>query len=170
VLIRNLSKLAYESGCKGFLFGYEITNSSMEQEKGGKFRLVDRYVEYTKKIKKMGIFIKAHFIFGFDHDDIKSLLRLWFFCLRIRPFFTIVSLLTPLPGSKIYFEKLKNNSLRTQNWRNYSCHSLVFDHQKMNVPVANFTYPFIYGLFLFTTSTGGLLILFLIVVNAFLSI
>lgn len=152
-------QLAKEAGCVGFLFGYEIYEESQAKEQGGKYSMVDNYLRFTKKIKKAGINIKAHYIFGYDTDNFKSLGRLWKFCFSVRPLFTIVSLLTPLPGSVLYDDMVRENRLTNLNWHNYACHSLVFRHKQMNNTFLSALYPAIYFLFLLTTSQGGFIFL-----------
>ncbi len=149
-------KLAKESGCSGFLFGYEIFGSSQEKAQGGKFAMAQKYRQFTQKVKELGIQIKAHFIFGYDSDNIKSLFELWRFCLSLKPYFTIISLLTPLPGSRLYFEMLKENRITNLNWRNYACHSIVFKHKHLNQVVFSNLYFLIHVFFLVTTSFGGM--------------
>lgn len=155
--------LAKKSGCAGFLFGYEIFGGSLEKQQGGKFAMAENYIRYTDIIKKAGIKIKAHFIFGFDSDNFFNLPRLWKFCLSIWPKWTILSMLTPLPGSRLYHDMLQEKRIINLNWRNYAMHDLVVTHPFMNGRVASFVFPFIRTFFLMTTSSGGLFLLSLII-------
>ena len=41
--------------------------------------MAQKYIEYTKIIKKAGIKINGRFIFGFDSDNLKTLFQLWKF-------------------------------------------------------------------------------------------
>ena len=82
------------------VFTYEIFDGSKEaRHQHGKMAMAQKYLEYTRRIKQMGIKIKAHFIIGFGRDGWWHMLRLWKFASLIRPQATIISLLTPLPGS-----------------------------------------------------------------------
>lgn len=156
---RETLKLARESGCVGLLFGYEISGASPEKSQGGKFAMANKYIEYTKIVKKEGINIKGHFIFGFDSDNLKALFQLWKFCFSIMPLFTIVSMLTPFPGSELYRDMLTQNRIISLNWRNYGLSRMIVRHPHMNPAVVSFFFPVILSFFLMTTSTGGLLIL-----------
>jgi hypothetical protein len=151
--------LAKASGCDGFLFGYEIFGGSLEKQQGGKFAMAQNYIRYTDIIKKAGIKIKAHFIFGFDSDNFWNLPRLWKFCFNIWPKWTILSMLTPLPGSQLYHEMLEANRITNLNWRNYAMHDLVVSHPRMNNQVATVLFPYIRTFFLMTTSMGGIVLL-----------
>ena len=119
-------KLARESGCTGLLVGYEISGGSLEKNQGGKFAMAQKYIEYTKIIKKAGIKIKGRFIFGFDSDNLKTLFQLWKFCFSIMPLFTGVSILTPLPGSGVYRDMLAQDRIINLNWRSYACHQVGY--------------------------------------------
>jgi len=157
-------KLARESGCNGLLFGYEVSGGSLEKNQGGKFAMAHKYREYTQIIKKQGIRIKGHFIFGFDSDNFKSLFQLWKFCFSIMPKFTIVSLLTPLPGSVLYQEMLAQDRIINLNWRNYAMNRMVFRHPQMDHHLASFFFPLLQPLFMMTTSTLGFILLAIVLV------
>jgi radical SAM superfamily enzyme YgiQ (UPF0313 family) len=159
--------LAKKSGCDFFLFGYEIFGGSLEKQQGGKFAMAENYIRYTNIIKKMGIKIKAHFIFGFDSDRLGNLSKLWKFCFSIWPSWTILSMLTPLPGSRLYHDMLQEKRIINLNWRNYAMHNLVIKHPFMNPRIASFIFPFIRTSFLMTTSSGGLVLLGVIIAVLF---
>lgn len=157
-------QLAKESGCKMLLFGYEIAGDSLEKKRGGKFAMADKHIEYTKKIKQAGINIKAHYIFGFESDSWKTLWNLWKYCFKIFPFYTVIGVLTPLPGTQFYADMVDQNKINNFNWRNYFCHSMVFEHKKISSRTLNFFYPGIYFIFLITTSLGGMCIFLIMLV------
>lgn len=155
-------QLAKESGCEGLLFGYEIYGNSPERSRGGKYKMADHYLQYSEKIKQHGIYIKAHYIFGYDADTLKNLWTLWKFCFSLNPRFTIISLLTPLPGAVLFDELLNENRITNLNWHNYAVHSLVFRHKQMNNALLSFLYPVIVMVFIYTASQFGRLLLLVI--------
>ncbi len=148
-------KLARESGCKLLLCGYEVPAGSLETKVDGKLTMADRYIDYTRIIQKTGIKIKGTFMFGWESDSYKSLFELWKFCFKLSPQITVMSILTPIPGSKLYVDMLKSNRLTNLNWRAYAFYSLVYKHPNLD----NFIFPklfiFIRYVFFFTTSTFG---------------
>ncbi len=162
---KELLRLAKESGCTCFLFGFEISEGSFEKAQGGKLALVDHYREYAKEVKKMGIMIKAHYIFGFESDTFKYLFKFWKFCFAINPFATVLSVLTPFPGSQFYYDSVKGDRIANLNWRHYGSQTLVFNHPRMNNAILARVYPFIFLFFLFTTSKLGYVLLFLAIIN-----
>ena len=154
-------KLAREGGCRILVFGYEISGKSTEKDQGGKFAMAKKYIEFTRKIKKAGIQIRGNFIFGFDSDKWQSLLSLWKFCFQLNPFWTVLCLLTPLPGTKLYGEMLMDDRIFNLNWYNYSFHKLVFKHQHFNSNLMSKIFsPSISLFFMLTTCKLGYLIIF----------
>ncbi len=154
-------KLAKESGCTGLAIGYEIYGGSLENQQKGKFALVEKYLDYSHRIKQLGIQIKAHYILGFESDSFQNLSDFWRFCFKVMPSITALSLLTPIPGSKLFLDMLAQNRLTNLNWKHYNFHELVFRHQKMNRRLLSLTFPLIRTFFFFTTSSMGFRLLFI---------
>ena len=157
-------KLARESGCTMLLIGYEVSSGSLEKNQKGKFVMAQKYLEYTNIIKKTGIKIQGNFIFGFDSDNFKTLFSLWRFCFLTMPLLTVVSLLTPLPGTGVYRDMLIQDRIINLNWRNYALNSLVFWHPRMNHKRVSFFFIFTYYFFLITTSLVGFVVFIIFVV------
>jgi len=158
-----LLNLAKKSGCRSLLIGFEIPEGSFEKGHGGKLAMVGRYKEYAKIIKKHGIKIKAQFIFGFESDTFAHLFKFWKFCLAIRPTVTAISILTPFPGSQLYYTTIQKDQILNLNWRNYGGQTLVYNHPRMNTSILGTIYPAIHVLFFLTTSTKGLTVLLFII-------
>jgi radical SAM superfamily enzyme YgiQ (UPF0313 family) len=150
-------RLLKESGCRVLLIGYEIFEGSFEKERGGKLAMSDQYWELSKAVKKAGIAIKGHYIFGFESDNWKTLVQLWWFCFRIFPAVTVVTLLTPFPGAQLYEDMLRQDRMTNLNWRNFSGLVPVFEHKTMGNALFRCGYLFVYGLFFLTTSLWGVL-------------
>ena len=162
----NILRLAKESGCAVLTVGYEIRPDSAEKEHGGKFALADRYAAYTKRIKKLGIKIRGNFIWGFDSDRFADLWDYWKSCFSIFPFFTVVSLLTPLPGSGLYQSLLNQERIMNVNWRSYTTFWPVFAPRHMSYRTLKIVFPFITAFFSLTTSPNGWLALNILVLTA----
>ncbi len=154
-------QLAKESGCSVMLIGYEISAESQEVEKAGKYSMAKDYLMLTRKIKKVGIDVKAHFIFGFDGDTFHSMKQLWKFCAQLFPTFTIITLLTPLPGSKFFKDVIRENRMLNLNWSRYTLTQLLFQPKTINLHIYNLLYPVIYLVFL-AASSQGLVLLFIL--------
>jgi hypothetical protein len=158
-------KLAKESGCGCLLIGYEATDIASGDQLRGKLGMVRKYQEYTKIIKRMGIQIKGHFIFGFEEDTFKGLWPFWKFCFLINPGISAFSLMTPIPGTKLYDDMLKEDRISNLNWQHYGLQSLVFKHKRLNNAVLSRLWPIICILFIYTTSQLIYLFILMIVLE-----
>jgi len=158
--------LAKKSGCMHLLIGYEIYSGSKEDKSGGKLSLANKYTSLTKEIKKIGIPIKAHFIFGFDSDKLINLFYLWKFCVQLRLPFASFSLLTPLPGSKLYSKLFTQDRIINYNWRNYDLQHAVFEHKTMKHQIFKISFFLFRYLAYFTTNTYGHIVILIILADA----
>lgn len=154
-------KLARESGCEGLLIGYEISGDSLEKL-GGKFSMAEQYAKYTKKIRDLGIRVRANFIFGFDSDRFKSIFGLWKYCLSLNAYSAGLSFLTPLPGSQFYNDLIKNDQITNLNWRKYTMTQLVFKHKYLTPLSVAVFFPVATVLYFLTASRVGSLLLLLL--------
>jgi len=155
--------LAKESGCEFLLFGYEIFGDSQETKQKGKFSLAKQYLNYSKKVKKLGIDIKAQFIFGFDSDNFAKIFQLWGFCFRLMPYYMGISFLTPIPGSGLYQQMLNENRITNLNWENYTFGRSVSKNERLNQTLNWLFFPIIRILIIMTSSICGILVTILIV-------
>jgi len=152
--------LLKESGCSMLLFGYEITPGSPEAQQRGKLGMAAQYQDLTRKIKCAGIGVKASFIFGFDSNRWKDLGRYWAFSWSIFPSWSSLSMLTPFPGTKIFYDLLNQDRIVNLNWRNYSTTALVFRPGQLSYALLGWLFPVISVLFALTASVGGIGLLF----------
>ena len=125
--------------------------------------MAEKYVEYTKIIKKSGIKVSGAFIFGFDSDNLKSFLQLWKFCFSIMPVSSHLGLLTPFPGSGLYRDMLRQNRIINLNWRKYNAGEMVFDHPYLNPKWVSFFFPLFRIFFFLTTSWSGFMLLLILI-------
>ncbi|MFH0754721.1 MAG: radical SAM protein [Candidatus Omnitrophota bacterium] len=152
--------LLKESGCSSLLIGFEIIPFSKETSRGGKYTYANDYIALARKIQKMGIKIRAQFIFGFEKDTWKSLWRLWVFCLELAPFNTSVSFLTPIPGSRHLEKCINNESIINLNWCRYNMIQQTTSHPNLKQPFLLQKGYLLVVMFIFvTTSTMGRIIL-----------
>ncbi len=159
-------RLAKESGCIHLLIGYEIFDKSRESQHGGKLAYSSKYKELTRAIKKAGIPIKAHFIFGFERDKLSDLFHLWIFCVMLRLPFASFTFLTPLPGSPLFARMLKQDRILNYNWRNYDLAHMVFEHKTLNFHFTSIIFFLFRYTAYFTTNTYGYIILAVIFADA----
>ncbi len=154
--------LAWRSGCRALSIGLEIPRGSSAQEEGGKFRMADKYQEYISRIQAKGIVVRTNFIFGFPEDRLGDLLGLWRYIFSLRPFLVATAFLTPFPGTAVFHEKMREDRMLNLNWKAYNTARQVFRHDHLPYSVFSRSSLWVHGLFLFTASKFGRMLLFVL--------
>lgn len=111
------------AGCTTLFIGFEsITESSLSQINKNLWKLkqLNNYPEAIKKIQSKGIGIVGAFIIGFDGDTKDTLNELSDFIIENNIFVPQITVLTPLPGSRLYERLKKENRLTDIPWNNYT--------------------------------------------------
>lgn len=130
-----LLDLIYRSGCAFVLIGFEsIDPESLKGLNGNswKFKQLQNYENAIKIIQSHGLVIYGAFIIGFENDTLATFDSVKNFILRnkITGQFT---LLTPLPGSKIYEEMKQDGRLINDVfWDKANFYNLVVKHDRLN--------------------------------------
>lgn len=119
-------KLLKKSGCKTLAIGYESISYKEKNQRNGKFALISRYIELSKKLKSKGIKIKAQFIYGFDGDNFKNTLSTYYFLAKLNPSLIAYSFLTPYKSTELYRKYLKEGRIINLNWKKYDRTTIVF--------------------------------------------
>lgn len=126
-------KVMKESGCVRVGFGIE-SGSQRILNNMHKLVSVDQNLYALKLAKKAGLKVQVQMIFGYPGEDIDSLRETVNFCkeARVRP--TVeMSIITPLPGSKLYDDCLKSGIIR--NEEQYLMNT--DDMQSLNINLSN---------------------------------
>lgn len=122
----SLLDLAAQSGCYMLSIGFEsISRKSLEsvhklQNHPEKFRRL------IKKIQSRGILVFGLFMFGFDHEDASVFQRTANFAVDAGLDVCAFSLLTPYPGTLIWFEMLRRKRIVSFDWDNYDQGHMVY--------------------------------------------
>jgi radical SAM superfamily enzyme YgiQ (UPF0313 family) len=130
-----LLRLAYLSGCMMIFIGFESINMQTLGEinvNSWKMRQLKNYPKAIKKIQENGIVVFGAFVIGFRNDNLSTFENIRNFVLQnhIPGQFT---LLTPLPGSKIYDQfKAEGRLINDAFWNKCSFFDMTFKHDYMN--------------------------------------
>lgn len=125
-----MMKLAKKSGCKGLFIGLESVVESNNHQ-FSKLKSLEDTQQSIKKILKMGIFIQASVIFGFDDDTHEIFGQTIKFLRKNRVSLASINALTPYPGTAV-FEKFKETGrLLHEKWEYYDHHTVVFQPKNM---------------------------------------
>ncbi len=119
-------KWAAKSGCKTMLVGVEAESDEGLTETNKKVNLrlgVSEYQNKFRKIQRAGIPVMGTFIFGLDSDNIESLKRRTEFIKKCGVDSVQSSILTPLPGTRLFDKLYQNNRITATNfpadWQKY---------------------------------------------------
>jgi len=121
-----LLDLAARSGCKGLFIGFESVSEDSLGEANKLQNKIGFYEKAVKKIHQFGISIEGAFIFGFDHDDKGIFQRTVKFIERVKLDAVQFTVLTPLPGTKLYEKLEEEGRITDRDWSNYDFTHVVF--------------------------------------------
>lgn len=111
-----LLALAQKSGCVGVLIGFESLSQDSLREADKSYK-AGTYAEIVQKLHDHGIGVEGTFIFGFDHDDASVFERTVEFCERVRLNVAQFSVLTPLPGTRLFERYRRAGRLLYEPWK-----------------------------------------------------
>jgi radical SAM superfamily enzyme YgiQ (UPF0313 family) len=111
-----LLRLARESGCVYLFIGLESFSEEGLASVNKGFNQVARYPEIIRRIHQHGICVQAGVIFGFDTDTPEVFAQALRACETLGVDGVTVSMLTPLPGTRLYDEMQRAGRLVTDDW------------------------------------------------------
>lgn len=128
-----LLKLAAKSGCIALFIGFESLSSTSLKQVGKTPNRVQDYSTAIKKIHDSGIGIIGAFIFGFDSDDESVFEKTVEFIEKNQLELTSFSILTPLPGTRLYKRMEEQGRIIERDWTKYTCGEVVFRPKLLSV-------------------------------------
>jgi len=128
---KELMKLAYQSGCRGLLIGFEsMTDSGITKYKKT-FSTFQENVDAIKTLQHNGIMTMASFVFGLDIDNKEVFENTYNFIEKAKPAFLQACSLTPYPGTEV-FERMKlENRILTDDWRQFDAKKVIIQPKNM---------------------------------------
>ena len=129
-----LLSLAYKSGCYCVLIGFESLNSAnlrLINDQQRKYNYLHKYSECIQNIQSHGIGVHGAFIVGFDEDDVSTLATVTDFIKTNHLYGFQVTILTPLPGTKLRDRLQKEGRITPTAWDNYTCFDVNYAPKKM---------------------------------------
>jgi len=111
-----LLQLAREAGCVYLFIGLESFSEAGLASVNKGFNQVSRYAETIRQIHQHGICVQAGVIFGFDTDGEDVFRHTLEACESVGIDGVTVSVLTPLPGTRLYDEMQREGRLTSADW------------------------------------------------------
>jgi radical SAM superfamily enzyme YgiQ (UPF0313 family) len=111
-----LLQLAREAGCVYLFIGLESFSVEGLASVNKGFNQVARYAETIRRIHRHGICVQAGVIFGFDTDTPEVFDHALQACESLGIDGVTASVLTPLPGTRLYDEMQREGRLATDDW------------------------------------------------------
>ncbi|MEW5762054.1 MAG: radical SAM protein [Bacillota bacterium] len=121
-----LVKLAAESGCRGLFIGFESLSATELSKLRKLHNDTKNYINTVKRLHRYGIGVIGAFILGLDGDDRSVFDRIKEFAFKARIDLLQASILTPLPGTRLFAELEKEGRIIDRDWSKYNGNNVVF--------------------------------------------
>lgn len=121
-----LLRLMADSGCSTLYIGFESVNPKT-LELYNKKQGLEEIVDCIKAVKEHGIRIHGMFVLGADTDSVDTIKSTADFARRLRIDTIQFMMLTPLPGTPVFFEMRDSGRLLHTDWGKYDAHHVVFE-------------------------------------------
>ncbi len=123
---------AAEAGCRALFVGLESISPQQLANVGKKFNVVEKYKELVQRLHDNGISIIGSFMFGLDGDKPDVFERTADFAEEAQIDIAQFSILTPLPGTKLYHQLQREDRIFEDDWSNYDGTRATFVPQGMS--------------------------------------
>jgi len=128
-----LLSLLAKSGCRKVIIGFEsLVNANLRQMGKDRSYKVEGYREDIMKIQSFGIEIQGSFIFGYDFDDVTVFEKTVNFINSTNLAIPTLSILTPLPGTRLFRRFDREGRLLYNDWAKYDGSHVCFKPKLMS--------------------------------------
>jgi radical SAM superfamily enzyme YgiQ (UPF0313 family) len=122
------------SGCRILFIGFESVDPDNLTALNANHWKAKQYKEYSESIARIqgsGIGIYGSFIVGFDHDDSSIFQKTTDFINQNHLLGAQITILTPLPGSRLRVRLEEENRIISNDWTSYTGWNALIDHKSM---------------------------------------
>ena len=126
-----LLKLASEAGCTACTIGFETTSQSTIDYLDKTTNNVKKYRDAVKKLHDYGIGVVASLVFGFENDTANVFDSTYDQINEWDVDSIGANILTPLPGTPLFYRLEKENRILTKDWSKYDYYNVVFQPKNM---------------------------------------
>ena len=120
-----LLKLAYKSGCRALLIGFESMSESGINQYRKTLKTVDENILAVKKLQDNGIMTMASLIFGLDSDTPKVFDVAHDFLTRSKVGFFQACVMTPYLGTPVFNKLRSQGRILTDDWNRFDASKVI---------------------------------------------
>lgn len=129
----DLIREASRAGCRFLFVGLESISQESLADVDKRINVVEQYDELVKRLHDNGIGIVGSFMFGLDHDDPDVFDRTVEFAKRTKIDACLFSILTPLPGTRLYDSLSSQGRIIDRDWSHYDGAHVVYRPARLTV-------------------------------------
>ena len=126
-----LLDLMQKSNCHYVYIGIESVNPDTLKEFNKKLTL-EQIEDAIPKFHAHNIRIHGMFVLGSDHDNVETIRNTAKFAKKNRIDTVQFMIMTPMPGTKLYYDLKEQKRLLTTDWSLYDGHHVVYEPKKMS--------------------------------------
>lgn len=120
-----------EAGCSTLIIGFESVSEATLLAMDKKINFALSYHDALERIHSRGMSVVGNFIVGFDTDTIDVFRDIRDFVDKNNILYPFVSILTPMPGTKLHEEVKEQGRLDHFDWGRYDTRHVVFEPKNM---------------------------------------
>lgn len=120
-----LLRLAYKSGCRALLIGFESMADNGISQYRKTLKTIDENVLAVKKLQDNGIMTMASLIFGLDSDTRGVFDFAYEFLSRAKAAFFQACVMTPYPGTPVFKKLSEQGRILTDDWRYFDASKVI---------------------------------------------
>ena len=120
-----LVKLAYKSGCRALLIGFESMSDSGINQYRKTLKTLGENILAVKKLQHNGIMTMASLIFGLDSDTPEVFDLAHEFLTDSKAAFFQACVMTPYPGTPVFNLLLSQKRILTDDWRRFDASKVI---------------------------------------------
>lgn len=135
VVDEELLRLMKRAGCKRVIYGIESGVQELLNNINKKIT-ISQIEKAVMASKKAGIETMANFMLGLPGESVELSRQTIEFAKKINPDFVKFNLTIPYPGSKIFSEGVKDGSVKSTNWEQYTSLNALETLEPVYVPKA----------------------------------
>ena len=120
-----------DAGCIMVLVGFEsINQSTLEAYNKGHVNSADKFSRLIEECRQAGLNVQGNFLINPELDSFEDMDNLVKFVGKNSVFMPIFQIITPYPGTSMYWEYKNNGWITSEDWEKYNAMNLVIRSDK----------------------------------------